>query len=549
MNRKFLFVTIVASWICISALVSCYRTGAAVNYSARNINTGIVYQTIQSAIDDSQTLVGHTIYVKEGTYFEHVTVHKSLSLVGEQRLTTIINGSGAIVFHVTANKVAIKNFTVLSGYMGVFLDRVNDTSITENVMVGNDQFAVYAYYSRNCTIESNNVANTTGSGILVTNSQDFAVCDNDVYGSGQYGINANASVNGLFRRNFSHSNFFDGIGLGMSSYFCNISENVMADNRFFGLWLDYGSENNTICQNDFINNGKDVVTVGLNDWDNGFEGNYWSKYSGYDSTYDGIGDAPYGITYPSGVTGPKQFDRYPLMGLFSSFDAYRERRIDVISNSTITRFMFVKSNTTFSLRFSHETANQTFEFCRIRIPYTLMVEPYTIFADGDMSRAELALHNDGASRWLYFSYNVSLNELTIKGTKPVDIDPPMILVISPSSQTFATDSVSLVFALDEEASWIGYSLDGRSNVTISGNTTLSNLYNGTHFVLVYANDTVGNMGYSETVYFVATVEGGLPITSLIIGVAGVASIIVVATFYYRRIRKAKKSIEKEVKPS
>jgi hypothetical protein len=55
------------------------------------------------------------------------------------------------------------------------------------------------------------------------------------------------------------------------------------------------------------------------------------------------------------------------------------------------------------------------------------------------------------------------------------------------------------------------------------------------------------MGYSETVYFVATGEGGLPITSLLIGVAGVASIIVVATFYYRRIRKAKKSIEKEVK--
>jgi hypothetical protein len=34
-----------------------------------------------------------------------------------------------------------------------------------------------------------------------------------------------------------------------------------------------------------------------------------------------------------------------------------------------------------------------------------------------------------------------------------------------------------------------------------GNTTVTNLQNGTHTIRVYANDTLGNMGQSDTVHF------------------------------------------------
>ena len=50
-------------------------------------------------------------------------------------------------------------------------------------------------------------------------------------------------------------------------------------------------------------------------------------------------------------------------------------------------------------------------------------------------------------------------------------------------------------------SWIGYSLDDKSNVTIAGNTTLYNLTQGIHSVVVYANDTEGNMGSSNKIFF------------------------------------------------
>jgi hypothetical protein len=59
----------------------------------------------------------------------------------------------------------------------------------------------------------------------------------------------------------------------------------------------------------------------------------------------------------------------------------------------------------------------------------------------------------------------------------------------------------LTFVVDEVTSWIGYSLNGEANVTISGSTTLTELPEGSHTILIYANDTVGNLGYSDTVYF------------------------------------------------
>jgi len=79
--------------------------------------------------------------------------------------------------------------------------------------------------------------------------------------------------------------------------------------------------------------------------------------------------------------------------------------------------------------------------------------------------------------------------------------PPNIKILSPKNTIYATNSVPLIFTVDKITSWIGYTLDGQTNVTISGNTTLNNLGDGTHYVIVYANDTAGRMGASCRVYF------------------------------------------------
>jgi SagB-type dehydrogenase family enzyme len=84
---------------------------------------------------------------------------------------------------------------------------------------------------------------------------------------------------------------------------------------------------------------------------------------------------------------------------------------------------------------------------------------------------------------------------------------PAISMISPENKTYNTNDVALTFNVDEPYSWMGYSLDDRANVTISGNTTLSGVPDGFHHVSVYANDTAGNIGASSTVYFAVDTAG------------------------------------------
>ena len=83
---------------------------------------------------------------------------------------------------------------------------------------------------------------------------------------------------------------------------------------------------------------------------------------------------------------------------------------------------------------------------------------------------------------------------------PSEPDPPMPIVI-------VVPPIPLTFTVNETTSWIGYSLDGQANVTITGNTNLAGLSLGPHSVVVYANDTAGNMGSSETVHFEVAILG------------------------------------------
>ncbi len=73
---------------------------------------------------------------------------------------------------------------------------------------------------------------------------------------------------------------------------------------------------------------------------------------------------------------------------------------------------------------------------------------------------------------------------------------PSILIVSPENRSYPEKTLPLSFVLSELTSWTGYSLDNQANVTITGNSTLAGLSEGTHKIKVYANDTSGYMGSS-----------------------------------------------------
>ncbi|MCL5948909.1 MAG: hypothetical protein M1490_00325 [Candidatus Bathyarchaeota archaeon] len=101
----------------------------------------------------------------------------------------------------------------------------------------------------------------------------------------------------------------------------------------------------------------------------------------------------------------------------------------------------------------------------------------------------------------------------------VDTVSPSIW-LSIENSTYYSSEVSLSFKVDESLSQLSYSLDNQSNVTLSGNTTLTGLTYGRHNIIVYGTDTFGNVDVQTVTFDVAQ---PFPTTLVIIAVVVVCS--------------------------
>jgi hypothetical protein len=159
----------------------------------------------------------------------------------------------------------------------------------------------------------------------------------------------------------------------------------------------------------------------MNIWDDGFEGNYWSNYTGVDVDRDGIGDT-------SHVIDTNNVDNYPLMGVFSEFDwmslASPEQRIQTICNSTISNLIF--NGTAISYDVTGD--NGTTGFCRIQIPKVLMNCTFAVFVNStEISYATLPCSNANVT-FLYFNYSHSTEQVMIIPEFPSLLSLPMFLI-------------------------------------------------------------------------------------------------------------------------
>jgi hypothetical protein len=138
-------------------------------------------------------------------------------------------------------------------------------------------------------------------------------------------------------------------------------------------------------------------------------------------------------------------------------------------------------------------------------------------------------------------YNVSINSSIATGHFTLDSTPPNVSFLS-TEKAYTTSDFPLNFTVNESVSKISYVLDGQENITVAGNTTLTELTSGAHNVTVYAWDTAGNTGASETVYFTVAEEPEPFPTALVAAtvVAIVATGSGLFAAYYLRKRKNNK---------
>ena len=106
-------------------------------------------------------------------------------------------------------------------------------------------------------------------------------------------------------------------------------------------------------------------------------------------------------------------------------------------------------------------------------------------------------------------------------------DPLVVSILSPRNVTYTTNAVELNFSVNEVASWISYSIDGKDKETITGNTTLTNLPNGAHNLTIYAEDSNQNNPTAETIYFTVKKEDDSTIRLVSAAIISIAAIAVV----------------------
>ena len=305
----------------------------------KNVNTHLGYMTIQEAIDAPETLDGHTILASAGTYYEHVIISKSLTLIGENAKNTIIDGNGdGSVVYIDHNNVTVKEFTVQNGFESIRLTFSNNSIIMNVVAFNNTEWGIVFYRSYHNTIENCYVLNNR-HGLHLDFSNDnvlrnITALNNSYVGIKLYEFSSNNIVNncnssynshGIILDKYAYNNIVKnnyvscneiGFELMDSPYNNTISENIVTSNNQ-AIYI-INSRDNLIYHNSFIDNAfQATISNSTNIWDYGYPsgGNYWSDYTGIDmyigpyqneTGSDGIGDTPY-------VIDENNADRYPLM--------------------------------------------------------------------------------------------------------------------------------------------------------------------------------------------------------------------------------------------
>lgn len=161
-----------------------------------NVNTKKGYATIQEAINAASE--GDTIFVRNGTYHENVLVTKTVTLLGEDKDSTFIQGYYVYeqgVVTIQATDVRVSGFTVKDGWCGIavyssgsvvtdnrmtnnryqdgggqitksgrgiWISHTTNTTVAGNIMDSNDRGISLEYAGLN-TVDSNIVVGSSGS--------------------------------------------------------------------------------------------------------------------------------------------------------------------------------------------------------------------------------------------------------------------------------------------------------------------------------------------------------------------------------------------------
>ena len=224
------------------------------------------YTKIQEAIDDASD--GDRVYVFDDSspYYENIVVKKSIIIQGENKNTTIIDGSNnGHGVDIIADDVTITGFTIrncgteeeiLTFTSGIFLSS-NNTKIMDNIILQNKyaisnviHFSSFPMYRDNI-ITNNHILNNYDGGLFLINISSFTI-SNNIISQTDEGIMLTGAIDTNISCNIITQN-----GLGMLlvySYNIVVYRNNISYNRI--AFANIVTTAVKILQNNFIGNEK-----------------------------------------------------------------------------------------------------------------------------------------------------------------------------------------------------------------------------------------------------------------------------------------------------
>jgi parallel beta-helix repeat protein len=391
--------------------------------------SGTIYIKADGSIDppDAPIITHDNI-----TYTLTDNITSSADGIVVERSNTIIDGNGFTLqgetdygfFLPERNNVTIKNTGIVGFSDGIGLYASSNNTISNNTLISNRWFGI--------SIQGASIIHPSNNNTVINNTVTESVCGIQFHGfSEYYNIIENNKV------------YLNDIGIQLSESARNTTfrSNTISNNDYGLIIMDapegyeetkanYG---NKIFHNNFIDNTHQAVDNATgNVWSDGYPsgGNYWSDYNGTDSysgsyqnetSSDGIGDTSYLIDV-------NNTDRYPLMGMFSDFNATPECRVQTICNSTISDFQYNGTAICFNVSGENDTAG----FCRICIPKALMNETYRVLVNGaEILPAPLPLPcSNSTHNYIYFNYTHSEQDVVIIPEFPSIMILPLLMTIA-----------------------------------------------------------------------------------------------------------------------
>ncbi|HUS98982.1 MAG TPA: PKD domain-containing protein, partial [Candidatus Thermoplasmatota archaeon] len=290
------------------------------------------YTRIQDAIDNASN--GDTVFVYDDSspYFEYVNINKMITLVGEDKNTTVIDGSNKFsVIKTSVDGIVLTGFTIQNSKSEGIVIQSNGNQILDNIVKNIGEGMI------------------PGSGIYLGEYSNNVIRNNEIIYNNGFGIEISAdedAYNNLFTNNFIAHNLGVGIFDNNREVGTIATWNVIADNGdsdYAWHWGIYKHFSYSIYHhNDFLFNYEHVdlsMNGHGNTWDDGSAGNFWDDWEqnpGYPNTYIIMNASPWNpdeIDYhPSAIP----YSDRPVVGLSPKhYYALIDEPIYFIANTSV----------------------------------------------------------------------------------------------------------------------------------------------------------------------------------------------------------------------